>query len=90
MDLVVMSGEFVRQRKSPDPVVTAGSELQEFTLQTSFYAMRQRATTVLSLCRFGRGSDSTQNLEGNGDQKYEGVHHRPGREDLQGGPENRQ
>jgi hypothetical protein len=28
-------------------------------------------------------------LEGNGDQKYEGVHHRPGREDLQGGPENR-
>ncbi len=28
-------------------------------------------------------------LEGNGDQKYEGVHHRTGREDLQGGPENR-
>jgi hypothetical protein len=47
MDLVVMSGEFVRQRKSPDPVVDARTKLQEFTLQTSFSADAAKGNNCL-------------------------------------------
>lgn len=47
MDLVVMSGEFVRQRKSPDPVVTAGGKSQEFTLRTSLLAKATKGNNCL-------------------------------------------